>query len=78
MFTVSQLDIWRGFFTKSICGHTVITSSLCGIKATFMSPSWLSLNQVKLLTGGWALLEQLSFTQLHADTKPEGRLMEVP
>ncbi|KAF3836076.1 hypothetical protein F7725_028634 [Dissostichus mawsoni] len=44
---------------------------------TFMSPSWLSLNQVKLLTGGWALLEQLSSTQLPADTKPEGGLTEA-
>jgi len=37
-----------------------------------MGPSLLVLNQVKLLTGGLALLEQVRFTQLPADTKPDG------
>lgn len=37
-----------------------------------MGPSLLFLNQVKRLTGGLALLEQVRFTQLPADTKPDG------
>ena len=36
-----------------------------------MAPSLLFLNQLKL-AGGLALLEQVRFTQLPADTKPDG------